>query len=157
MTDETIELASEPTITVNDDMTVTVETDTHIGKLPKVNPQTQIPWGSAEEAEKFAMEALKKPYFMQEKVDEEETYKSLSFVEFIELVQQAGEMNDEKAIEILATSTKPSIVLLRMKLEKAESIARDNASVMRGLDTLVSESYINEAGKAAILKHWPKA
>lgn len=147
-------------ITINEDFSsVTMSED---GKkemrLPNYDPVDHDKLLTSEEdVQALIQKHSKNPKMWSDVIEVNPEYRSLTFVEFIELVQQAGQMTDEKAIEILATSTKPSIVLLRMKLEKADAIARDNASVLRGLDTLVSESYINDAGKAAILKHWPKA
>ena len=93
---------------------------------------------------------------MTEPVPTEPNYRPLSFVEFITLVQVAGGMTDEKAVEVLATSTNASIILLRIKLEKAgDAIERDNQAVLAGLGTLQAANFIGQAGHDAILAAWP--
>lgn len=83
-------------------------------------------------------------------------YRGLSFVAFLSLVQDAGGMSDEDAVSVLATSIDPSVVLLRLKLERAEGpITRDNPVVDAGLQTLVDKGLIDAAGRDAILANWP--
>ena len=89
-------------------------------------------------------------------IDPPATYRGLTYVEYISHAQIHGGMTDEQAVEILDTSVDPSIVLIRLKLEMAESlIYPDNPIVLGGLDTLVSKAFITAAGKTAILDNWP--
>ncbi|MCK5887653.1 MAG: hypothetical protein KAG70_14295 [Alcanivorax sp.] len=86
----------------------------------------------------------------------EERPVELSFKRFIVLVQTATGMTDEQAMDILVDSTKPSIRKLRFLMTDLDvPLTRDDPIVHSGLDTLVSESYFTEAGKAATLSAWP--
>lgn len=84
------------------------------------------------------------------------SYQALTFVEFISVVQAYGGVNDDEAVEILATSEVSSIVLVRLMLEKMDKgITRDNPVMLGGLQKLISAGYLTEAEKEAILDNWP--
>ncbi|MGS4886080.1 hypothetical protein [Roseibium sp. MB-4] len=125
-------------------------------KLPNYHTSTLEPFTSEDQVHAHVEEMAAKVAVWQPITEAAPTYRGLTYVEYISHVQIHGPITDEQAVEILSTSVDPSIVLIRLKLEKAGSaIYPDNPIVLGGLDTLVAKDFIDAAGKTAILGNWP--
>ena len=84
-------------------------------------------------------------------------YEDLAFASYISLVKSAGGMSSAQAVEVLQTSVEPDIVLLRIMLTQNEApISRDHPLVLDGLNTLIQNGYIDQAGLDAVLANWPQ-
>jgi hypothetical protein len=83
----------------------------------------------------------------------------LAYPRFIALVRQAGGLSADMALSIMdGTHTSSEVKFIRaLLLEATGPLERDDPLVQGGLDTLLAEGVLTQAGRDTIIAAWPTA
>lgn len=155
-------------ITVNPDLSIVVETETHICRLPSYHPETQVPWASEAEATAFAESVAGNPLYMLPKpapaalrtaVSRTEYYGQFSAMEEA-MIRIAGS-EEVTSAKLAAANTAEKqrlmgVAALQVMLRRTDALAPidmiDLASpqVQQGLGLLVQMGLITAGRKTEI-------
>jgi hypothetical protein len=81
-------------------------------------------------------------------------YAELSRVQFLDALQNHGGVSDS---DLVASRQDANLGAFWLKFELANSISRDDAKTVAGLDALIATGYLDSAGKQAVLDNWLRA
>lgn len=78
--------------------------------------------------------------------------RSLTHLQFIEHVQDVGDVSDT---ELVVAKADANLAAFWLKFDMATSLERDNATTQAGLAALVATGYLTEAERDAVVDLWP--
>lgn len=138
-------------ITVNPDLTVRIETETHLCVLPAYHPETLTPWQSEDEARAFAERVSNDPLYMTLKAPAPAKRTVVTPAEYFGLFGPLEEYAIRQAAEGTSDAAKVlSIFLRRLDHPSLASIDLMSPQVQEGLGLLVAMGLITAERKAEI-------
>ena len=119
------------------------------------NPETQKPWSSEADLRTFVYKAASNPNYWSAIVAPEPI--PLSYIRYISLVKAAGGLSAAVATSIVdGTHASDEVNFLQRLMEKhSGDFVMSDPMIQSGLDLLLSEDVINQAGRDAIESNWP--
>jgi hypothetical protein len=119
------------------------------------NPETLEPWSSEADLRTFIKKAASNPNYWSAIVAPEPI--PLSYIRYISLVKAAGGLSAAVATSIVdGTHASDEVNFLQRLMEKhSGDFVVGDPMVQSGLDVLLSEGVVNQAGRDAIEANWP--
>jgi hypothetical protein len=119
------------------------------------NPETLKPWKSEDDLLNFINKASLNPNYWSAILAPEPI--PLSYIRYISLVKAAGGLSAAVATSIVdGTHASDEVNFLQRLMEKhSGDFVMSDPMVQGGLDVLLSEGVVNQAGRDAIEANWP--
>lgn len=153
-------------VTIHEDMTATIETETHFCRLGSNHPSEQRPWASEDELRAFAEGVLSDPRYMTLKSSiPAERYRLLTVYEYKELVRLVTQMTPAQN-RAWAEDPSDEAFMVRERLADYGAALidintdRGMVTIEAGLDIMAALGHVGSLTaatlKPAVLAAWPQ-